>query len=60
MEGRRPLSAETRTALEEGILGLVYHDTIESLNARYRRTADARGHFPFEQAALEYLYLTIR
>lgn len=35
-------------------------NAIESLNARYRRTVDARGHFPSEQAALKCLYLTTR
>ena len=33
-------------------------NAIESLNARYRRTVDAKGHFPSEQAALKSLYLT--
>ncbi len=31
---------------------------IESLNARYRRAAQACGHFPNETAALKRLYLT--
>lgn len=35
-------------------------NAIESMNARYRRTIDARGHFPSEQAALKALYLTTR
>ncbi|SHN44949.1 Transposase, Mutator family [Cryptosporangium aurantiacum] len=35
-------------------------DTIESLNARYRRAIKARGHFPTEQAALKCLYLVTR
>jgi putative transposase len=35
-------------------------NAIESLNARFRRTVKARGHFPNDQAALKYLYLTIR
>jgi len=30
------------------------------LNARYRRTVRARGHFPTEQAALKCLYLVTR
>ena len=34
-------------------------NTIESLNARYRRAVKARGHFPTEQAALKHLYLVI-
>jgi len=37
----------------------LYH-AIESLNARYRRTVTARGHFPNEQAALKCLYLVTR
>ena len=35
-------------------------NTIESLNARYRRAIKARGHFPSEQAALKCLYLVTR
>lgn len=35
-------------------------NTIESLNARYRRAIRARGHFPTEQAALKCLYLATR
>ena len=35
-------------------------NAIESLNARFRRSARARGHFPNEQAALKCLYLTVR
>jgi transposase-like protein len=34
-------------------------NAIESLNARFRRAVNARGHFPNEQAALKVLYLTI-
>ena len=34
--------------------------TIESLNARYRRAVNAKGHFPTEQAALKTLYLVTR
>jgi len=34
-------------------------NSIESLNARFRRAVRARGHFPNEQAALKCLYLTI-
>jgi putative transposase len=33
-------------------------NAIESLNARYRRAANASGHFPNELAALKRLYLT--
>lgn len=33
-------------------------NAIESLNARYRRAVNARGHFPTENAALKVLYLT--
>jgi transposase-like protein len=35
-------------------------NAIESLNARYRRSVSARGHFPTEQAALKTLYLVTR
>ena len=35
-------------------------NAIESLNARFRRAARARGHFPNEQAALKCLYLVVR
>ncbi len=35
-------------------------NAIESLNARFRRSVRARGHFPNEQAALKRLYLTVR
>lgn len=35
-------------------------NAIESMNARYRRTVNAKGHFPTEQAALKSLYLTTR
>jgi putative transposase len=35
-------------------------NAIESLNARFRRSIRARGHFPSEQAALKCLYLTVR
>jgi putative transposase len=34
-------------------------NSIESLNARFRRAVRARGHFPNEQAALKCLFLTI-
>src|SRR3954453_8960369 len=34
-------------------------NAVESLNARFRRSVKARGHFPSEQAALKHLYLTI-
>ena len=34
-------------------------NAIESLNARFRRSVKAGGHFPNEQAALKHLYLTI-
>ncbi len=33
-------------------------NAIESLNARYRRSVNACGHFPNETAALKRLYLT--
>ena len=35
-------------------------NAIESLNARFRRSVRARGHFPDERAALKCLYLTVR
>ncbi|MGB2950022.1 MAG: IS256 family transposase [Rhodococcus sp. (in: high G+C Gram-positive bacteria)] len=35
-------------------------NAIESVNARYRRAVQARGHFPTEQAALKCLYLATR
>jgi len=35
-------------------------NTIESLNAHYRRAVRARGHFPTEQATLKCLYLVTR
>jgi putative transposase len=34
-------------------------NAIESINARFRRSVRARGHFPTEQAALKHLYLVI-
>jgi len=34
-------------------------NAIESLNARFRRSVNARGHFPTEQSALKVLYLTV-
>jgi len=34
-------------------------NAIESLNARFRRSVKARGHFPTELAALKHLYLVI-
>ena len=34
-------------------------NAIESLNARFRRAVNARGHFPNEAAALKVLYLTV-
>jgi len=45
--------------LPDAIRQVVYTtNAIESLNARYRRAAQACGHFPNEQAALKRLYLT--
>jgi transposase-like protein len=35
-------------------------NAIESLNARYRRAINAKGHFPSEKAALKTLYLVTR
>nr|WSW49189.1 IS256 family transposase [Streptomyces sp. NBC_01001] len=44
--------------LPDAIRQVVYTtNAIESLNARYRRAAQASGHFPNEQAALKRLYL---
>ena len=34
------------------------HRRIESLNARFRKAAVRRGHFPTEESALKVLYLT--
>lgn len=34
-------------------------NAIESINARFRRAVNARGHFPTEQAALKCLYLVV-
>jgi putative transposase len=34
-------------------------NAIESLNSRFRRAVNARGHFPTEQAAMKILYLTV-
>jgi putative transposase len=34
-------------------------NAIESINARFRRAVNARGHFPTEQAALKVLYLAV-
>jgi putative transposase len=59
-----------RSAWTEFIPFLDYHveirkiicttNAIESLNARYRRAVNARGHFPNEQSALKCLYLVTR
>jgi putative transposase len=35
-------------------------NAIESMNARYRRAVDTKGHFPTENAALKTLYLVTR
>jgi transposase-like protein len=35
-------------------------NAIESLNARFRKVTDARGHFPNEQAAMKALNLAVR
>jgi transposase-like protein len=35
-------------------------NAVESLNGRYRRAVQARGHFPTDQAALKCLYLVTR
>jgi putative transposase len=34
-------------------------NAVESLNARFRRAVNARGHFPTDNAALKILYLTV-
>ena len=45
-------------AFPDAIREVVYTtNSIESLNARYRRAATACGHFPNEQAALKRIYL---
>ena len=45
-------------AFPDSIREVVYTtNSIESLNARYRRAATACGHFPNEQAALKRIYL---
>ena len=35
-------------------------NAIESLNSRFRRSVNSKGHFPTEQAAMKTLYLTVR
>ena len=35
-------------------------NAIESLNSRFRRAVNAKGHFPSENAAMKTLYLTVR
>ena len=35
-------------------------NAIESLNSRFRRSVNSKGHFPTEHAAMKTLYLTIR
>lgn len=35
-------------------------NAIESLNSRFRRSVNGKGHFPSEQSALKTLYLTVR
>ena len=45
---------------DQEIRAIIYTtNSIESLNARFRRAIRARGHFPNEQAALKCLFLTI-
>ena len=42
----------------QALIGLVYTtNAVESLNARFRRAVQHRGHFPNEQAAMKVLYL---
>ncbi|MGZ6983041.1 MAG: IS256 family transposase [Ilumatobacteraceae bacterium] len=48
-------------AYDQEIRRIIYStNAIESLNARFRRSTRARGHFPTEQAALKHLYLVVR
>lgn len=35
-------------------------NAIESLNSRFRRSVNSKGHFPTEHAAMKTLYLTVR
>jgi putative transposase len=35
-------------------------NAIESLNAKLRRAARTRGHFPTDEAAIKLLYLVLR
>ena len=55
---------ETAAAIIYGSSALIPAGTatnaIESINARYRRAVNARGHFPNEAAAMKCLYLTTR
>jgi putative transposase len=45
---------------DQEIRAIIYTtNSIESLNARFRRAIRARGHFPNEQTALKCLFLTI-
>jgi transposase-like protein len=53
---RRRASRTTRGPPRHFIPGT---NAIESINARYRRAVNARGHFPTEQAALKCVYLAI-
>ena len=46
-------------AFDKEIRTLIYTTNGESLNARFRHSVKARGHFPTEQAALKHLYLVI-
>ncbi|MEV8148622.1 transposase [Arthrobacter sp. NPDC080073] len=52
------VSKDTISRIAEGVICST--NAIESLNARYRRSVRARGHFPTEQAALKCLYLATR
>jgi hypothetical protein len=66
-----PPARDQRVVARDSAAASLWHDveirrvirstnTIESINARYRRAIRARGHFPTEQAALKCLYLVTR
>lgn len=45
--------------LDIEIRSIICTNAIESMNSRFRRAVNARGHFPNEQAALKVLCLTV-
>ena len=59
--GRTPGRSSCHSCASTGKYGLLSARTnaIESINARLRRTVNARGYFPTEQAAIKCLYLAI-